>query len=291
MSTNSTDVSKNGTTSKTNLAVMEKNIADNVLNRVNEFTKVGALNLPTDYSVANALKFAFLQISQTEDKSGKSVIESCTKESVANALLEMAIQGLNPMKKQCYFIVYGNKLTMQRSYQGSIAVAKRYSPELRNVRANVIYKDDVFEYSVDANGSKKIIKHEQSLKNIDFNNIIGAYAVTEYSDGTKDLEAMTIAQIKKAWLQGFGGGNTKAHQNFTDEMCCKTVINRACKKIINNSSDSAILGDVPLDNEITTTVEAEVIEEIKSEANKTEITVEEAPGENQAAIQEAKPGF
>lgn len=256
--------------------IEEKTLADNILNRVNQFAKAGALNLPKEYSPANALKLAWLQLSQTVDKEKRPVLEVCNKESIASALLEMCIQGLNPMKKQCYFIAYGGKLEMQRSYQGSIAVAKRVSP-LVSVHAQVIYNDDVFEYSVDINnGTKKVIKHDQKMENIDLNKIKGAYAIALFADGTTDMEVMNILQIKKAWLQGKGGGNTGAHQNFTDEMCKKTVINRICKGIINNSDDSALFnGDEPeinIDNK-----EVTVIEEINSNANITELKLEASP--------------
>lgn len=129
---------------KTALANQEKTLADNVLNKVNMFAKTGALKLPENYSAANALKFAWLMLSQTVDKDKRPVLQTCSKESVANAFLEMCIQGLNPMKKQCYFIAYGGKLEMQRSYQGSIAVAKRVG-NVKSVHANVIYEGDVFE--------------------------------------------------------------------------------------------------------------------------------------------------
>ena len=38
---------------------------------------------------------------------------------------EATLQGLEVDKKQCYFIVYGDKLTMFRSYYGDVAVAKK----------------------------------------------------------------------------------------------------------------------------------------------------------------------
>ena len=54
-----------------------------------------------------------------------SVIGKATPQSIGEALSEATLQGLEVDKKQCYFIVYGNKLSMFRSYYGDIAVAKR----------------------------------------------------------------------------------------------------------------------------------------------------------------------
>ena len=263
---------------KTALANQEKTLADNVLNKVNMFAKTGALKLPENYSAANALKFAWLMLSQTVDKDKRPVLQTCSKESVANAFLEMCIQGLNPMKKQCYFIAYGGKLEMQRSYQGFIAVAKRVG-NVKSVHANVIYEGDVFEYEVNPNtGRKHVTKHEQKIENIDLNKIRGAYAIAVFEDGTTSMEAMNLIQIKKAWMQGKGGGNTGAHQNFTDEMCRKTVTNRLCKTIINNSDDASLFKNEDEQQQVQT-VDATVVEEISENANVTEISIEEAPEE------------
>lgn len=38
------------------------------------------------------------------DKNRKPALTVCTKDSIANSLLDMVVQALNPVKKQCYFI-------------------------------------------------------------------------------------------------------------------------------------------------------------------------------------------
>jgi recombination protein RecT len=88
-----------------------------------------------------------------------------------------------------------------------------------------------------------VIKHIQSLKNIDTTKIAGAYAIVNYNDGRSDLTVMTMDQIRKAWNQGATKGASPAHQNFTDEMAKKTVINRACKTPINSSTDAFLIED------------------------------------------------
>ena len=98
-------------------AVVEKNIADSVLAKITDFQRDKVLSLPKDYSPENALKSAFLILQETVDRDKKPVLTACTRESIASCLLDMVVQGLSPMKKQCYFIAYGNKLQMSRSYQ------------------------------------------------------------------------------------------------------------------------------------------------------------------------------
>ena len=212
-----------------------------VLLRVTEFQNNGQLTLPKDFSPENALKAAWFTLLETKDRNNKPVLESCTKESITNSLFEMVLQGLNPMKKQCAFIAYGDRLTMIREYHGTIALAKRFGG-IKNVYGHVIYKNDVFEYSFNKEtGKKEIVKHEQDFKNIDNDNILGAYAVLILEDDSHYVEIMNIKQINKAWLQGAANGNSPAHKNFPDEMAKKTVINRACKLFISSSDDGSII--------------------------------------------------
>ncbi len=211
-----------------------------ILARVNNLKEVGGIVLPADYSADNALRSALL-ILQDPDKQGKTLLGSATPHSVAQALFSMAIQGLNPAKRQCSFIVYGDKLTMQREYAGSIALARRYS-NMKDVYAGVIYKGDVFEYVIDTTtGMKHITNHSQRLENLIDTNIIGAYAVVTFTDGSFNTEIMTMAQIQKSWAQGPAKGDSPAHKYFPGEMAKKTVINRACKLLIAASDDSILM--------------------------------------------------
>jgi len=255
---------------------MPKTLADNVLNRVQEFTANKDIRLPADYSPENALKSAWLILLETKNKDGKLVLEACTKESIANAMLNMVLQGLNPVKKQCDFIAYGDKLYMQREYHGTIALAKRYG-NIREAVGNIVYEDDEFEYGIDQRGYKKIIKHVQVLGNIDANKIKGAYATLLFEDGNREpyVEIMTMQQIRQAWMQGATKGASPAHKNFPDQMSIKTVISRACKLFITSSDDSALFEDPETDN---FTIAAR--EKITSNANKGEEITMDAKAED-----------
>jgi hypothetical protein len=65
--------------------------------------------------------------------------------ALAQALLNMCIQGLNPGKNQCYFINYGGKVTMMRSYFGDRTVLLNYGL-VKDVQANIIYEGDEVTY-------------------------------------------------------------------------------------------------------------------------------------------------
>lgn len=259
----------------------ERNITDGVLSRVQKLSAQGDLIIPKNYSAENALKSAWLILQGVNDKSGKPALEVCTKDSIANSLMDMVVQGLNPVKKQCYFVVYGTKLTLMRSYMGTAAVTKRLNG-VKDVYANVIYDGDEFDYELDLDtGLKRITKHKQSFENIDPAKIKGAYAVIVKEDGKNYVEVMNIGQIKMAWSKSKTGG--QVHKDFAEEMAKKSVINRACKMFINTSDDSDLLVDAfdRTDEEkkydekdIVDNAEFEVKEEIKQNANSKTIDID-----------------
>jgi recombination protein RecT len=221
----------------------KKDISVQVLARIELFQKSGELRLPPNYSAENALKSAYLVLSDTKTKDDKPVLEVCTKESVAESLLKMVVWGLSPLKKQCDFIAYGNKLQCSPEYTGNIILAKRYG-NLEEINANAVFKGDEFVFENDVQtGRKRVIKHTQTLETFGSKEIIGAYAVMIFKDRTTKTEIMNMQQIRQAWEQGSAKGNSPAHRNFPDQMAIKTVINRACKSLIRSSDDAILYSD------------------------------------------------
>lgn len=220
--------------------LVEKNVSDNVLNKVRVLESQGNLELPKDYSPSNAMKQAWLKISQDNK------LMNTSDASKANALLDMVTQGLNPAKSQCYFIPYGDKMQLQRSYHGNIMMLKR-DAGAGDVVSQVIYEGDTFEQELDEIGRIKSISHKQAFGNINKDNIIGAYATVVFDDKQNHIEIMTIEQIEQAWMQSSmikdrdALKRSKTHNNFKEEMAKKTVINRAAKRYINTSTDEGLL--------------------------------------------------
>lgn len=264
---------------KKQLAIIQKDITDEVSRKIAELED-GGLTLPPNYNPHNALKSAFFRLQEVKDRNGTPALEVCTKASIANALLDMVIQGLSPAKTQCYFVVYGTQLQMMRSYFGTQAVLKRLS-NVKDIWANVIYQDDVFEYEI-KDGRERLVKHETNLLNRD-KEILGAYAVVKTVDDDEILTVMTRKEIETAWGQSQSKGRA-VHNKFPQEMAKRTVINRAAKNFINTSDDSDILVDAINrtteneyeDNErVDITSELEVEQEIKENANTEELDFED----------------
>lgn len=217
------------------LKEMQDTTVNAVMKQVEELQQTGGLVLPKDYNVGNALKSAWIYLQTIETRTKQKAIDVCTKLSICNCLLEMVIRGQHP-KKHCYFIACGNSLEYWERYTGKLLRAKR-DTNIQDVVAQIIYEGDNFVYGVDKNGYYQLIKHETAIENINNEKIKAAYAVVIYKDGSKHLEVMTMDQIRKSWQQGAARGTSGAHQNFTDQMCKKTVIARACKIELDSATD------------------------------------------------------
>lgn len=214
-----------------------RELTDQVAGRLEDLKDEG-LALPTNYSAQNALKAAYLRLQGVKDRQGRPALTVCSQSSIANALLDMAIQGLSPAKNQCYFIVYGNELQMQRSYFGTIAALKRLA-SIEDIDAQVVHRGDKFEIDADEIGRIIVTKFEPSFTNLD-KELIGAFAFIKLANGRVDYTVMTKAQIDTSWAQSRNRQNN-VQKKFSDEMAKRTVINRAAKMFINTSDDSDLL--------------------------------------------------
>ena len=249
----------------TNQLAVKNETIDLVERRIQGFQQSGALHFPANYSPQNALKSAWLILQETLDTNKNPVLETCTRESIANALLDTVIQGLNPAKKQVYYIPYGTKLTAMRSYHGSMTVVMR-QPGVTDFIAQVVYEGDEFEYSF-VRGVKRVTKHAQKLQNIDTKKIVAAYATVIYDYGkTEYTEIMTMAQIRQSWAKTKMAKNS-VQTDFPEEMAKRTVINRTAKLFINTSCDDDLVLDAFNASTDTEAQEEAFKREVKENAN------------------------
>lgn len=243
--------------------LVAKDFTEGMVVKIKQKEKFG-LTFPKDYNYTNEFMSAMLILQDTVDMNKKPVLQTCTRASIENALIEMVTNGLSMQKKQCYPVAYKGQLQCQKSVYGNTCIARRFG--LKDINASVIYSGDTFKYHKE--DAKTIIDcHEQSFENIDNDKILGAYAVAIMDDGEKVAEVMTIGQIKQAWKQGFGykeNGNG-AHQKFADQMAMKTVKNRLLKYINNSHSgnENADYDEVSHDE----MVEQDVAYDIEQNAN------------------------
>lgn len=228
--------------SQMQLILKDNELADNLLSSLNEMASDGQLYFPENYSIGNALKSAMSKI-LTSDQSQKLL--ECTPESKKQALTEYLVQGLDASKNQAYFIPYGNKMQMMRSYFGDVAVTKS-TGLVKDVYAIVIYEGDEIITDFDEYGRETLVSHKTKFENRD-NAIKGAYAVAVGVNDYKAYCFMTMKEIQASWNMTKAKTNNQFQTNFKQEAAKRTVIRRLVKMIFNTSENtterqSALIG-------------------------------------------------
>ena len=234
------------------------NVGDLVLRRVEEMCNVG-FTMPTDYNYVNAVKATMLLLQEVKDKNGKAALEVCTPTSVQTALFKMVTKGLDVSKNQAYLVVYGDKLQLQDSYFGKVLQVKRIFPNW-TPQPVIVHEGDEFVYSIDPDtGRKVLVKHTQSLENLD-KPLVGGYMYLPCDDGGKDLYVMTSKQIATAWAKSRTGGATA--KQFPEKMAMKTLVNSGCNLIINSTPSQSAIADTDDDPTAPPTQEFDEAEEV-----------------------------
>lgn len=244
-----------------------------VANKVQDMVENRQINIPDNYSIVNAVQAAYFKLTEIDFKKKTALIDTATKESVAFALQDMAIQALSVAKNQGYFIVYGDKMQFVRSYHGTQAVIKRMTG-VKDIWANVIWKGEQLEVEYNERGQLAFKSHKVDWKAATGKkeDLEGAYCIIEREDGIQFLTIMTMNEILTAWSQS---SNSAVQNKYPQEMAKRTVINRAAKAFINTSDDSDLLiaaVNRTTENEYETINDdvavTEIREEVKSNANK-----------------------
>lgn len=212
------------------------NVGDQVIARVENLTKVG-FTVPKDYNFVNAIKASMLVLQELKDKNGKPALEVCTPASVASALFQMAVHGLDVSKKTAYFIVRGTQLCLHESYFGKALQVKRIYPDFEP-HPVIVHEGDEFVYEIDPEtGYRRLVKHTQSLENLD-KDFVGGYMYIPTADGKKDLYIMSKKMIVTAWSKS-SSREQITQRTFTEKMAAKTIVNSGCNMIINSTPDLA----------------------------------------------------
>lgn len=263
-----------------------------ILNQaIKQYTKMvenKVFDVPENYSYKNAIQQARYLLTKPADagkNKGLAIIDICTPQSILQSVMEMAQKGLNPDKKQCYFIPYGNACTLSISYQGNVALAKRGGEDIGEVYGYAVYKDDVLDLSFNPQrGVFEIESYQPDISKWTKSGITGAFAVITGKAGeVKYTEYMTMEQIKDAWNMGFAKGESPAHKNFPDQQAIKTVKSRAVKSFVNTADDSEIVSS---EEKSITYTDRTLNEELQSKANTLELDVN--MGQEKAPAIEAK---
>lgn len=156
----------------------------------------------------------------------------CNKSSLTQCLMQSAHLDLYPGPLQeCAYLPFRNRKNGMMEavfvpmYQGLIKLALQ-SRMISNIRANVVYEKDQFEY---AEGTTPYISHAHS-RDEDAGPVVAAYC-TWKNGGEVDFELMFIKEIEaiRQRSPAARSGDSPWNSDYA-EMCKKTVIKRASKR-------------------------------------------------------------
>lgn len=185
--------------------------------------KLDTLNdaLPKDFNKARFVQNAIALLTEKPD------LQKFGQTKIMAGLMRGAMLGLDFFNKEAYLVGYGQDLQYQTSYIGAQKLVKKYSIKpVKNIYAEIVREDDVFETGIEAN------KRFVTFKPKPFSNkpVVGAFAVAEFMDGDIQVETMNMEELE-AVRKKSKMGNAGAWKEFTGEMQKKSVIRRLCKRI------------------------------------------------------------
>lgn len=216
--------------------------------------------LPSDFN-----KQRFIQNCMTVLQDGNADFSKCAAPTVVRTLLKGAFLGLDFFSGECYAIPYGDKCEFQTDYKGEIKLAKKYSSNpIKDIYAKLVREGDEFEEEI-INGQQSVCFRPKAFNTGD---IIGAFAVCLYRDGSMIYETMSKADIENTRQSFSKAMNSKAWKNSYGEMCKKTVLRRLCKLIdldFNSEQIKAYEEGSLMDVKGTTLRESEVPIDVMSE--------------------------
>lgn len=163
-----------------------------------------------------------------KDYKKREQLQTVDINSIVLCMIKGAYLGLDFLNGECYAIPYKGEMTFQTDYKGEIKVCKRFSDDpIKDIYAKVVREGDVYDEGVEA-GVQKL-----NFKPVPFSNkdIIGAFAVVMYVDGTIKYDSMSVEEIRHTKDVYSKAANSQAWKESFGEMCKKTVIRRLSKLI------------------------------------------------------------
>ena len=171
------------------------------------------------------------------------------RQSLWIALQKAAMDGLKPDGREGALVIFGDDTEDEQGNRVATTANKpkrvqwmpmvwglvklvRNTGNIANIRTKLIYKGERVEI-VDADGQESY-RHVRTIEAAseitdDPANIIGAYAVVNYKDGSWEMEPMSRAQIDR--VRAVSRAKKGPWQPWFDEMARKTVLRRLIKRL------------------------------------------------------------
>ena len=145
----------------------------------------------------------------------------CDKMSFFGSLMQLAQFGLNPDGRNAHLIPYGTTCTLVIDYKGLVTLALR-CPKVSKVEAFEVREKDHFRL---VNGE---VDHVVDNPWGDRGEVVGYYAVCQFSDGVKKYETMSKPDVDAVRKRSRASNNGPWVTDYS-EMAKKTVFKRLSK--------------------------------------------------------------
>lgn len=178
-------------------------------------------------------------------------LAKCSQTSILRALIDAAELGIKPggLMGRGYLVPRKNRKNgelechFDPGYRGLVDIARR-SGQVRRLEAHVVHEKDVFELEY---GDEPRLLHKPTLIG-DPGQVIAAYAVAQFADGSKQVEVLTRREIDK--VKASSASQNGPWSNWYDEMAKKTAVRRICKLLpFSDELERALLAAGEVDDE------------------------------------------
>jgi recombination protein RecT len=188
--------------------------------------------LPSHIPVERFERVSLTAVQQNPDLLNPDKVE---RRSLFGALVRAAQDGLLPDGREGAIVPFRGKAQWMPMVAG-IMKKVRNSGEIASWEAAAVFEKDEFERLL---GDDQRIYHKP-YEDGDPGNVVGAYSIVTFKDGTKSRDYMPRWRIEKAREQNPIGKNSLMWTKFYDEGAIKTVIRHHSKRLPMSTDIEAI---------------------------------------------------
>lgn len=178
---------------------------------------------------------AFMSVALTALQKKPDLLK-CTQQSLWNACIQAAQDGLLPDGREGAIAPYGENANGQKKADiatwmpmiEGLRKKARNSGEIKNWEVHVVRARDHFRFAL---GDEAFIEHEPYFGSEEPGNVIGAYSIATLADGSKSRDVMTVRDIEKIRAKSKAKNGPWSDPTFFPEMCKKTVARRHYKQL------------------------------------------------------------
>jgi recombination protein RecT len=198
----------------------------NVQALLESYRRAFEITAPQHLDVNRVMRVAIMTVSRNMD------LLECTASSLLGAFMFAVQLGLDIGAKEAHLVPFKNKWTGQKEVQlipdyRGVAKLIRNTGAVINVRCNVVYKQDYFEY--EEGMSPKLIHRPAFDHAFSDADIVGAYSIAHFKEGYVEGHFVPRKYLDK--VKNISKSKTGPWVDHFAEMCRKTALKHHSKTL------------------------------------------------------------